>query len=112
MAGHYVVGWHLAKQKRQNGAWPVEVIDDGCKKDRWTRCRYCDQIGMAVSVEQDQGNDAFLRHDLIDIDEFDSVLLKLLPLRPVSLHSLSFLCRRWGTSVLSETRGSLFKEIM
>lgn len=91
MAGHFVVGWLLAKQKQQNGEASIDVVDCGEENDCRARGNCCYQIGMTVGVERDRADDTFLREDLVDDDEFELILLTLLPLGPIFLRLLSVL---------------------
>lgn len=83
MAGHCVAGWLLTKQKRQNGASSIDVVDYGGKNDCGAHCGCYGQIGIVVDGERHREDDAVLRDDLIYEDEFELMLLKLLPLNPV-----------------------------
>lgn len=91
MAGHFVVGWLLAKHNLQKGALQIDVVDDGGEKDCEAHCGCCCEVGLAVGGEHDLEDVAFLQENLIDEDELELMLLALPPLCTVFLRRLSVL---------------------
>lgn len=87
----YVVGCLLTKENRQNSASSFDVVEDAVEIDCGVRFSCCCQIDMAVSGEQAQEANAFLRNNLTEGNEFQLKLLAFPPLGLVHLRPLSVL---------------------
>lgn len=93
--------WMLyAKQNGQNGALSIDVTNDDCENDRRVFLGCWCHIVIFVGVNQDREDDTFLRHDLVNEDEFELILLALPPRLPAFLRRL-FIFSLWrGALVL------------